>query len=316
MWKSASRPHCSGKRSSAGGDRGVAYRHPAGCMLARCGRNARSPRKRQRRRTARAGSHRGVLKHGHLGESRRCGMTAEHSQAAGSIREAGCLRPAGELPRLQYRYPPLDPTTCHFIRDGLFPCRFISRLSPAPDPDFSLSRLPQSLARSRPDADLAWHRFAGLAGPVFPALYAVYGLLSGGPGRRLHPENIHRLGIAGALATWRVTQGIYCFDSDLAEAIADTPRNGELPADLLFHLPEWCVYIETPGRCWRGRRLYGCVDPSDGNIAKTVTATIPPRHAASRETMPAHPARLRSILRSSCPRRCLEHSLGVSGAGD
>jgi hypothetical protein len=192
-------------------------------MLARCGRNARSPRKRQRRRTARAGSHRGVLKHGHLGESRRCGMTAEHSQAAGSIREAGCLRPAGELPRLQYRYPPLDPTTCHFIRDGLVPCRFISRLSPAPDPDFSLSRLPQSLARSRPDADLAWHRFAGLAGPVFPALYAVYGLLSGGPGRRLHPENIHRLGIAGALATWRVTQGIYCFDSDLAEAIADTP---------------------------------------------------------------------------------------------
>src|SRR5215469_6963594 len=50
------------------------------------------------------------------------------------------------------------------------------------------------------------------------------------------------------LATWRVTQGIYRIDPEVAEAIWNTPIDGHLPVELLFHLPEWCVYIETPGR--------------------------------------------------------------------
>jgi hypothetical protein len=60
------------------------------------------------------------------------------------------------------------------------------------------------------------------------------------------------------LATWRVTQGIYRIDSDVAEAIWNTPIEGQLPVELLFHLPEWCVYIETPGRILStGKRLEG-----------------------------------------------------------
>jgi hypothetical protein len=50
------------------------------------------------------------------------------------------------------------------------------------------------------------------------------------------------------LATWRVTQGIYRIDPEVAEAIWNTPIDGQLPVELLFRLPEWCVYIETPGR--------------------------------------------------------------------
>jgi len=50
------------------------------------------------------------------------------------------------------------------------------------------------------------------------------------------------------LATWRVTQGIYRIDPEVAEAVWNTPIDGHLPVELLFHLPEWCVYIETPGR--------------------------------------------------------------------
>jgi hypothetical protein len=50
------------------------------------------------------------------------------------------------------------------------------------------------------------------------------------------------------LATWRITQGIYRIDPQVAEAIWNTPIDGQLPVELLFHLPEWCVYIETPGR--------------------------------------------------------------------
>jgi hypothetical protein len=60
------------------------------------------------------------------------------------------------------------------------------------------------------------------------------------------------------LATWRVTQGIYRIDPDVAEAVWNTPIDGQLPVELLFHLPEWCVYIETPGRTLStGKRLEG-----------------------------------------------------------
>ena len=63
--------------------------------------------------------------------------------------------------------------------------------------------------------------------------------------------------VIAALASWRPTQGIYRFDADLLEAVWQTPlaspstssstSAGKLPTELLYHLPEWCPYIETPG---------------------------------------------------------------------
>lgn len=49
-----------------------------------------------------------------------------------------------------------------------------------------------------------------------------------------------------AVAQWRPTQGIYRFDPELYDAIVSTPLEGDIPADVLTRLPEWCVYIETP----------------------------------------------------------------------
>jgi hypothetical protein len=48
------------------------------------------------------------------------------------------------------------------------------------------------------------------------------------------------------LATWRITQGIYRFDKTLYPHLIDTDV-GKIPVDVLCHLPEWCVYLETPG---------------------------------------------------------------------
>lgn len=48
-------------------------------------------------------------------------------------------------------------------------------------------------------------------------------------------------------AAWRVGQGIYRYDATLYDALIATPVTGDLPADTLIRLPEWCVYIETPG---------------------------------------------------------------------
>lgn len=58
---------------------------------------------------------------------------------------------------------------------------------------------------------------------------------------------VNDVGIIGALAAWRVTQGVYRFDPDVYRAVIDTPITGDLPHHMLFNLPEWCVYIETPG---------------------------------------------------------------------
>ena len=63
---------------------------------------------------------------------------------------------------------------------------------------------------------------------------------------RLPVEYVADVGPLGALAAWRMSRGVFRFDIDFYEALWDTPIDGELPIDILFRLPEWCVYIEVP----------------------------------------------------------------------
>lgn len=63
--------------------------------------------------------------------------------------------------------------------------------------------------------------------------------------------------LLGTIAGWRVTQGVYRFDTTLFNALITTPVSGRLPTDLLSRLPEWSVYIETPGMQWAGEPLRG-----------------------------------------------------------
>lgn len=68
---------------------------------------------------------------------------------------------------------------------------------------------------------------------------------------------IKDVGIIGALAAWRVTQGVYRFDPDIYDGVINTPLTGDLPGSVLFNLPEWCVYVETPGLTMAGQELAG-----------------------------------------------------------
>jgi len=52
-----------------------------------------------------------------------------------------------------------------------------------------------------------------------------------------------------ALASWRPTQGIYRIAPTLLDALWDTTVSGDLPADMLHRLPEWCVYVELNRWC-------------------------------------------------------------------
>lgn len=61
----------------------------------------------------------------------------------------------------------------------------------------------------------------------------------------------------GSIGTWRYTQGIYRFDHDLMAALIDTELTGDLPCDVLYRLPEWSIYIETPGHSNGSLQVHG-----------------------------------------------------------
>lgn len=63
----------------------------------------------------------------------------------------------------------------------------------------------------------------------------------------LYPSRVIDAARLAALAAWRMTQGIYRFDPAVFEAVSATPVTGDIPDELLLQLPEWCIYIETPG---------------------------------------------------------------------
>lgn len=70
-------------------------------------------------------------------------------------------------------------------------------------------------------------------------------------------EQTQDIGTIGALAAWRVTQGIYRFDADLYSSLIGTPLSGDIPCDVLYQLPEWCVYVETPDLTVHDLKIYG-----------------------------------------------------------
>ena len=80
----------------------------------------------------------------------------------------------------------------------------------------------------------------------FLPLAAAYAVVSGGGGNRVAPGRAADVARVGALMAWRMTQGIYRFDPAVYSAVAATPVAGDIPAEAIMQLPEWCVYVETP----------------------------------------------------------------------
>jgi hypothetical protein len=88
----------------------------------------------------------------------------------------------------------------------------------------------------------------GTALPQWPAwcYLPLAGIVAALTGGALQPDLRGlgmQIGVVGALAAWRVTQGIYRFDETIFAAVWETPVTGELPTELLYHLPEWCCYV-------------------------------------------------------------------------
>ena len=60
-------------------------------------------------------------------------------------------------------------------------------------------------------------------------------------------ENYYVIRLVTVLTPWRASRNVYRFDPDIYQALIKTSLKGKLPLELLRKLPEWSVYIETPG---------------------------------------------------------------------
>lgn len=74
---------------------------------------------------------------------------------------------------------------------------------------------------------------------------------------RQHAEARQMAITASVLSAWRITKGVYRFDEDLLDAVWNTPITGDLPGEVLEHLPEWSLYIPTPGKTYNDLAITG-----------------------------------------------------------
>jgi hypothetical protein len=110
---------------------------------------------------------------------------------------------------------------------------------------------------------------------------AAYAIISGGGSNKVPMNRAGDIAIMSALAAWRVTKGIYRFDEELLVALLDTPIDGQLPTDVLYRLPEWCIYVETGAdRPVGGASIHGFFahlewDPSDERVELRLLLDLP-----------------------------------------
>ena len=104
--------------------------------------------------------------------------------------------------------------------------------------------------RAEYKAKIAWPSWCYL--PVRLA-----GEIAFGPFEKLEPDELCRSGFLAAMAGWRMTQAAYTYDPTVFDALWKTPVTGEIPVQIFYHLPDWCVYILTPGKTWLGKSLNG-----------------------------------------------------------
>lgn len=82
-------------------------------------------------------------------------------------------------------------------------------------------------------------------------------------------EYIGDLARLAALGAWRMTKGVYAFEPALYDTLISVERlPGDIPAETFLRLPEWCIYIQTPGMMsfGDGNELHGAFVHLDWDV--------------------------------------------------
>lgn len=70
---------------------------------------------------------------------------------------------------------------------------------------------------------------------------------------------------------WRMSKGVYRFAPEVYAALIAQPIDGEIPVEFFHRLPEWAVYIETPGYAFDGSEIDGFVAHLDYSLMEHAT---------------------------------------------
>ena len=82
----------------------------------------------------------------------------------------------------------------------------------------------------------------------FLPMAAAAAIASGGRSGPIDSTKLADISRIGALIPWRVGQGVYRFHAEALRSISSTTLAGNLPTELLYRLPEYCVYVEFETR--------------------------------------------------------------------
>ncbi len=85
-------------------------------------------------------------------------------------------------------------------------------------------------------------------------------------GELFHISHMDEMMTLGSMYTWRCSKGVYRFAPEIYQALVSQPISGDLPMDCLYHLPEWAVYIETPGLSYERHPMRGFIAHLDYNL--------------------------------------------------
>lgn len=78
--------------------------------------------------------------------------------------------------------------------------------------------------------------------------------------------HMHEIMTIGSMYLWRAGRGVYRFSPEVYDALIHQPLSGNLPIECLYHLPEWAVYIETPGLLFGSWPMDGFIAHLDYNL--------------------------------------------------
>lgn len=92
----------------------------------------------------------------------------------------------------------------------------------------------------------------------FLPLAGWYAIVSAATGSESLPLSwMNEVASLAAIGSWRYTQSIYRYDSDLIHSLIHHPYRKSKRFPSFMRLPEWCVYVETAGQQWQNDTLHG-----------------------------------------------------------
>ena len=85
-------------------------------------------------------------------------------------------------------------------------------------------------------------------------------------GESFYLTHMDELMTMGSSYIWRCRKGVYRFAPEIYEALVRQPLTGNLPLECLYRMPEWAVYIETPGISYERIPMEGFIAHLDFNM--------------------------------------------------